>query len=41
MSSWNVSGITTLINKTIIKGVLNIHNGSPYATNNYTLNHGF
>ena len=27
----NVSGITTLSNKTIINGVCNIHGGNPYA----------
>ncbi len=29
-----------LSNKSIIKGILNINNGSPYATENYTLNDG-
>jgi hypothetical protein len=24
----------------MIKGILNIHNGAPYAVNNYTLNNG-
>ena len=34
--------MATLNNKTIImmKGIMNIHNGSPYAINNYTLNNG-
>ena len=40
LSTLNISGNTTLNNKTIIKGILNIHNGSPYATSNFTLNNG-
>jgi hypothetical protein len=40
LSTLNISGNTTLNNKTIIKGILNIHNGTPFAINNYTLNNG-
>ncbi len=39
-STLNVSGITTLNNTTIIKGILYVNNGAPYAVNNYTLNNG-
>ncbi len=39
-ASLNVSGMTTLNNKTITKGIMNIHNGSPYAIDNYTFNNG-
>jgi hypothetical protein len=35
-SSLNVSGITTLSNKTIVNGICNIHGGNPFAVvNNY------
>ncbi len=33
----NVSGITTLKHKIMIKRNISINNGSPYAFNNYTL----
>ncbi len=39
-SCLNVSCVTTSNNNTIINEVLNVHGGSPYAFNNYTLNHG-
>ncbi len=39
-STLNVSGITTLKNKTIVKGILNVHKGVPYADNNQALKYG-
>ena len=36
----NVSGTTTLSNKTIVNGICNIHGGAPYAVTNNRMQNG-
>ena len=40
LSSLNVSGITTLSNKTIIIGIANIHGGNPHAVPSNNMQNG-
>ena len=40
LSTLNVSGITTLSNKTIMNGIANIHGGNPFAIPNNNMQNG-